>query len=116
MAIKEIKREWSPCQLGYVKTFLLHTEEDMNHMPPCSVGSMATVTETDNEYVKTNDGWKLLCDCDEDGGTGAGGGGVKTVNGIEPDENGNVTVEVPADEHINELIDAKLGVIENGTY
>lgn len=83
MAIKEIKREWNPCQLAYVKTFLLHTEEDLKHMPRCSVGSRATVSETDNEYVKTSDGWMLLCDCDEDGGQGAGGGGV------QPDWNQN---------------------------
>lgn len=83
MAIKEIKREWSPCQLGYVKEFLLHTEEDLKNMPRCSVGSKATVSETDNEYVKTVDGWMLLCDCDEDGGTGGGSGGV------QPDWNQN---------------------------
>lgn len=83
MAIKEIKREWSPCQLGYVKEFLLHTEEDLKNMPRCSVGSKAIVSETDNEYVKTNDGWMLLCDCDEDGGQGAGGGG----GGVQPDWN-----------------------------
>ena len=39
---------------------------------------------------------------------------VKTVNGIAPDENGDITVEIPeaiTDEHINTLIDAKhLGV------
>ena len=46
-------------------------------------------------------------------------GYVKTVNGNAPDKNGNVTVEsggTVSDEHINSLIDAKLGVIENGTY
>lgn len=46
-------------------------------------------------------------------------GGVKTVNGIPPDKNGNVEVAgggAATDEHINSLIDAKLGVIENGTY
>ena len=67
---------------------------------------------------------------------------VKTVNGIGPDENGNVdipdtamqpltftgavsvtydgseavSVEIPTDKHINELINTALGVIENGTY
>lgn len=46
---------------------------------------------------------------------------VKTVNGKTPDQNGNVDVEGGGtggvtDEHINALIDAKLGVIENGTY
>ena len=46
-------------------------------------------------------------------------GFVKKVNGVGPDENGNVEIEVPApvtDEHINSLIDEKLGVIENGSY
>lgn len=94
MAIKEIKREWCPSQLAYVKEFLLHSEDELESVPRCSVGSKATVSETDNEYVKTTDGWKLLCDCDEDGGTGGGGsGGVQTVNGIAPDENGNVQIE-----------------------
>lgn len=83
MAIKEIKREWNPCQLAYVKTFLLHTEDDLKDMPRCSVGSRATVSETDNEYVKTADGWMLLCDCDEDGGQGAGG------TPVQPDWNQN---------------------------
>ena len=45
---------------------------------------------------------------------------VKTVNGIAPDENCNVIVAGGSggvtDEYINSLIDAKLGVIENGTY
>lgn len=39
-------------------------------------------------------------------------GFVKKVNGVGPDENGNVEIEVPApvtDEHINSLIDEKLG-------
>lgn len=44
---------------------------------------------------------------------------IKTINGISPDSNGNVEIEIPApvtDEHINSLIDNKLGVIENGSY
>ena len=44
---------------------------------------------------------------------------VKTVNGNVPDQNGNVSITIPeavTDAHINSLIDAKLGVIENGTY
>lgn len=44
---------------------------------------------------------------------------IETINGIFPDYNGNVEIEVPApvtDEHINSLIDKKLGVIENGSY
>ena len=63
-------------------------------------------------------------------------GYVKSVNGETPDENGNVEVQigateeevaqiaelaaelvdVPTDEHINDLINSALGVIENGTY
>lgn len=46
-------------------------------------------------------------------------GFVKKVNGVGPDENGNVEIKIPApvtDEHINSLIDKKLGVIENGSY
>lgn len=38
-------------------------------------------------------------------------GAVKTVNGIEPDENGDIVVEVPeavTDDHINGLIDEKM--------
>lgn len=42
--------------------------------------------------------------------------GVMKVNDIEPDEDGNITIDIPSDEHINELIDIALGVIENGTY
>jgi len=83
MAIKEIKREWSPCQLGYVKHFLLHDEEDVKDLPRCSVGSTATVSATDNEYVYTVSGWKLKSECDEDGGTGGGGGGPF----VQPDWN-----------------------------
>lgn len=59
MAIKEIKREWSPCQLDYVKTYLLHSEADVKDLPKCCVGSKATVSETDNEYYCTESGWKL---------------------------------------------------------
>ena len=41
---------------------------------------------------------------------------IQSVNGVTPDENGNVVIEVSGgetvtDEHINELIDAKLGVV-----
>lgn len=49
----------------------------------------------------------------------ANGGAVKTVNGVQPDENGNIVIDIPApvtDEHINSLINTALGVIENGTY
>ena len=44
---------------------------------------------------------------------------VKSVNGSMPDQNGNVSIALPeavTDAHINSLIDAKLGVIENGSY
>lgn len=43
-------------------------------------------------------------------------GVVKTVNGTAPDENGEVALDIPTETAINALIDAKLGVIENGTY
>lgn len=65
MAIKELKREWSPCQLGYVKHFLLHWESDVKDLPECCVGSIATVSETDNEYIYTADGWKHSSECAE---------------------------------------------------
>lgn len=71
MAIKEIKREWSPCQLDYVKTFLLHSEKDVKDLPKCCVGSKATVSETDNEYFCTESGWKLGSEL---GSNSAGGG------------------------------------------
>lgn len=44
---------------------------------------------------------------------------VKSVNGKAPDQDGNVSIALPeavTDAHINSLIDAKLGVIENGAY
>lgn len=87
MAIKEIKREWSPCQLDYVKTYLLHSEKDVADLPECCVGSKATVSETDNEYFCTVDGWKLSAEIEPGmggggsaGGGNAGGGGVFVVN------------------------------------
>ncbi len=57
MAIKEIKREWSPEQLDYVKHYLLHYEADVKGLPKCCIGSRATVSETDNEYVCAECGW-----------------------------------------------------------
>lgn len=57
MAIKEIKREWSPEQLDYVKHYLLHTEADVKDLPKCCIGSRATVGETDHEYVCAESGW-----------------------------------------------------------
>lgn len=51
MAIKEIRREWSPCQLDYVKEFLLHSEADVKDLPACCVGSKARVGETGNVYT-----------------------------------------------------------------
>lgn len=54
---------------------------------------------------------------EENGGTGSGT--IKTVNGVGPDESGNITIGIPeavTDDHINGLIDTKLGAIENGTY
>ena len=43
-------------------------------------------------------------------------GVVKSVNGSAPDRNGNVVVNIPTDEYINNLINTALGVIENGSY
>ena len=71
MAIKEIKREWSPCQLDYVKTFLLHSEKELKDLPKCCIGSKAIVSETDNEYFCTESGWKL--------GSELGGGGEVVI-------------------------------------
>lgn len=71
MAIKEIKREWSPCQLDYVKTFLLHSEKELKDLPKCCIGSKAIVSETDNEYFCTESGWKL--------GSELGGGSSEVV-------------------------------------
>ena len=41
---------------------------------------------------------------------------IKTVNGVSPDADGNITINIPTDEHVNELINAAMGVIENGSY
>lgn len=51
---------------------------------------------------------------------------MKTLNGFEivdgkarediENLKNNIPEDMPTDDHINELIDAKLGVIENGTY
>lgn len=82
MAIKVIKREWSPCQLDYVKTFLLHSEKDVKDLPKCCVGSKATVSETDNEYYCTADGWKLGSELEGNtGGGSSGGGGSASAGG-----------------------------------
>jgi len=50
----------------------------------------------------------LWIDTDEE--SGSGGSGVSSWNDLtdKPD--------IPTDDHINALIDAKLGVIENGAY
>lgn len=114
MAIKEIKREWSPCQLGYVKEFLLHTEEDLKDMPKCSVGSKATISETDNEYVKTPNGWKLISECDEDGGQGAGGGGggsggdtlMVELTGMTPNDDTGMSFNVTLSKTHAEILSA----------
>ena len=67
MAIKEIKREWSPCHCGYVKTFLCHYEKDVADLPKCCVGSRAMVSDTDNEYICTASGWVNAAEFDENG-------------------------------------------------
>ena len=67
MAIKEIKREWSPCHCGYVKTFLCHYEKEVADLPQCCVGSRAMVSDTDNEYICTASGWVNAADFDDNG-------------------------------------------------
>lgn len=63
MAIKEIRREWSPCQLDYVKEFLLHSEADVKNLPACCVGSKARVSETGNVYTCSASGeWAVKDD------------------------------------------------------
>lgn len=62
MAIKEIRREWSACQLGYVCEFMLHTEKDVQDLPICCVGSVAHVSETNTDYVCTGKRWVLRAD------------------------------------------------------
>ena len=52
------------------------------------VGDVLTKTESGTEWQKP---------------TGGGEGTVKTVNGIEPDENGNVELDISADE--SEVLD-----------
>lgn len=59
MAIKEIRREWSACQLGYVCEFMLHTEADVKDLPICCVGSVAHVSETNRDFVCTGKRWVL---------------------------------------------------------
>jgi len=73
MAIKEIRREWSPCHCGYVKTFLCHSEADVTDLPQCCEGSKAIVSETDNEYICTGNGWVNSAELPEDGGNNGGG-------------------------------------------
>ena len=76
MAIYEVKREWSPEQLGYVRHYLLHHETEVKNLPACCVGSRANVSDTDNEYVYTVNGWMLESECEEirpGGGAGSGG-------------------------------------------
>ena len=41
---------------------------------------------------------------------------VLSVNGVKPDNNGNVIVEAVTIEEVTALINDALGVIENGTY
>lgn len=88
MAIYEVKREWSPEQLGYVRHYLLHDETDVQNLPDCCVGSKATVCATDNEYVYTTSGWKLESECEEirpGGGTSGGNSGDSDIFVLDGD-------------------------------
>lgn len=75
MAIKEIRREWSACQLGYVCEFMLHTEADVKDLPICCVGSVAHVSETNTDYVCDGGSWIPRNEVKEQPGSAAGGGG-----------------------------------------
>lgn len=69
MAIREVKSEWSPEQLDYVKSFLCHYESDVAELPECCVGSSAKVSETNNEYVVSSSGkWVTRGKAMEEGG------------------------------------------------
>lgn len=69
MAIREVKSEWSPEQLDYVKSFLCHYESDVAELPECCVGSNAKVSETNSEYVVSSSGkWVTRGKAIEEGG------------------------------------------------
>ena len=59
---------------------------------------------TPDKYIGTNENGTLI---EKDAPTGGGSGTVTSVNGVAPDENGNVTVEVgqPTDEQIGTAVD-----------
>lgn len=47
---------------------------------------------------------------------GAELGGVKNGGNVTINEDGTMSAAIPTDDHINDLINSALGVIENGTY
>lgn len=92
-------------------------------------GITPTIGENGNWYLGDTDTGKPSRG--EDGATGATGAtGEKGADGksayayaveggytgTEEEFTGKMAAEMPSDEHINELIDKKLGVIENGFY
>lgn len=83
MAIKETKREWNECQLGYTKEFLLNREEDVAELPECCTGSTAIVAESGNVYTVGKDkAWKKREEAMEEAANApasSGGGGVVWV-------------------------------------
>lgn len=87
MAIKELRKTWSDCQLDYVREFIATKESDVDKLPTCCVGSTCVVSETNNRYVcgKGNQ-WKLREKAMEEGDAV-----VKSINGVLPDENGELT-------------------------
>lgn len=90
MAIYEVKREWSPEQLGYVRHFLLHNEADVKNLPACCVGSRGHVSDTDNEYVYTVNGWMLESECEEI----RPGGGTSGVDEVARQQIAALTEEI----------------------
>lgn len=87
MAIKELRKTWSDCQLDYVREFIATKESDVEKLPTCCVGSTCVVSETNNRYVcgKGNQ-WKLREKAMEEGDAV-----VKSINGVLPDAEGNIT-------------------------
>ncbi|MGN1368442.1 MAG: hypothetical protein ACI4WX_06215 [Aristaeellaceae bacterium] len=79
--VKPVRKTWSSCQLDFVKEFIVNHEEDIAKLPSCCIGSTATVTETNNQYVCGKDHvWKLKEDAMEEGpGEGGSSGGGATT-------------------------------------
>lgn len=108
--------------------FVVDTESDISSLPTsvengesggviyptCAIGSKAFVANARKMFMLNNaNEWKLMIDYTATGGGGGGGGA--SVN-VEDDGEGNVTISLwsdgTTDEHINNLIDDKLGNLD----